>query len=167
MMNEQATNRAIERYADMVRRICVVYLKNKEDTEDIFQEVFLKYLLRQEDFQSHAHEKAWLIRVTINSCKDLLKSFFRKRVYRVDSMNEIEKEPGYAPPRAENNDREALDAVLSLPEKYRQVIYLQYYEGYAVTEIAKILNKNENTIYTWSSRAKQRLRKILGGELNE
>ena len=79
MRSEQEVNRAIERYADTVRRLCVVHLKNEADAEDIFQNVFLKYALSTGDFESEEHERAWMIRVTINACKDLLKSFFRSR----------------------------------------------------------------------------------------
>lgn len=75
MRSEQEANRAIERYADTVRRICMIHLKNHADTEDIFQNVFLKYVLSTAVFESEEHEKAWFIRVTINACRDLLKSF--------------------------------------------------------------------------------------------
>lgn len=76
MRSNQEVNSAIERYADTVRRICFVHLKNYSDTEDIFQTVFLKYALSSAAFENEEHEKAWFIRVTINACKDLLKSFF-------------------------------------------------------------------------------------------
>lgn len=76
MRSEEEANRAIGRYADTVRRICMVHLKNESDTEDIFQTVFLKYVLHSAPFESEEHEKAWIIRVTINACKDLMKSFF-------------------------------------------------------------------------------------------
>ena len=76
MRSEEEANRAIEQYSDTVRRICFLHLKNEADTEDIFQTVFLKYVLSSAEFQSPEHEKAWLIRVTINACRDLLKSFF-------------------------------------------------------------------------------------------
>ena len=79
MQNEQEVNQAIDQYGDMVRRICLLHLKNISDAEDIFQEVFFKYALRTVPFESDAHEKAWLIRVAINACKDLRKSFFRSR----------------------------------------------------------------------------------------
>ena len=78
MRSESEVNRAVDLYADTIRRVCTVYLKNYADTEDIFQTVFLKYILSSVVFESDEHEKAWFIRVTINSCKDLLKSFFRK-----------------------------------------------------------------------------------------
>lgn len=75
MRSEYEANRAIEQYADTVRRLCMIYLKNDADTEDIFQTVFMKYVLSSVVFENEEHEKAWFIRVTINACKDLLKSF--------------------------------------------------------------------------------------------
>ena len=78
MRSEEEVNAAVERYSDTIRRICMIYLKNYADTEDIFQTVFLKYILSEDAFENGEHEKAWFIRVTINACKDLLKNFFRK-----------------------------------------------------------------------------------------
>ena len=157
MRSEQEVNRAIERYADTVRRICMLHLKNRADTEDIFQTVFLKYLLHTAPFADDEHEKAWLIRVTINACRDLLRSFFRSRTVPLDAVAEQAAE---LPP----DHREVLDAVLSLPQKYKDVVYLHYYEGYAAPEIGRILGKNVNTVYTLLNRAKQQLREKLGGE---
>ena len=84
MRSEDEAERAIDLYSDTVRRICMVHLKNYSDTEDIFQTVFLKYVLHSEPFESEAHERAWIIRVTINACKDLLKSFFRANTVPLD-----------------------------------------------------------------------------------
>lgn len=157
MKTETAAKEAIEKYADTVRRICFVHLKNHHDVEDIFQEVFLKYVLSDIRFESDAHEKAWLIRVAVNASKDLLKSFFRRKV---SSIDDLVVEPAYI----EEDNREVLEAVLQLPDKYKDVVYLFYYEGYSAVEIAKILKKNENTIYTWLARARQELKQALGGE---
>jgi RNA polymerase sigma-70 factor (ECF subfamily) len=156
MRSEQEANLAIEKYADTVRRICFVHLKNYHDTEDVFQDVFLKYILHDADFQSDSHERAWLIRVSINACKDRLKSFFRKKSMSID---ELVTEPS----AIDGGRRELLDAVLRLPSKFKDVIYLFYFEGYSAVEIAAILQRNENTIYTWLSRAKSQLRIDLGG----
>ena len=123
MRCEEEVNRAIEKYADTVRRICIVHLKNNADTEDIFQTVFLKYVLSSVSFESEEHEKAWFICVTVNACKDLLKSFFRSRTV---SLDELVEKPSQMP----QDNREVLEAVLELPAKYRDVVYLYYYEEY-------------------------------------
>ena len=157
MKSEQEATLALEEYADMVRRICFVHLKNYHDVEDVFQEVFMKYILRIEPFDSKTHEKAWMVRVTVNACKDNLKNFFRKKVTSIDAL---EMEPTYT----NDESRGILEAVLKLPSKYKDVVYLYYYEGYTAVEIAGILERKENTIYTWLSRAKEQLRNILGGE---
>ena len=160
MRSEQEVDRAIQRYADTVRRICLVHLKNYADTEDIFQTVFLKYALSSVSFAGDEHEKAWFIRVTINACKDLLKSFFRSRT---GSLEELMEQPAELPP----DHREVLEAVLSLPAKYRDAVYLHYYESYTAPEIGKLLGKNVNTVYTLLTRAKQLLREKLGGDGDE
>ena len=157
MRSEEEANRAIGRYADTVRRICMVHLKNESDTEDIFQTVFLKYVLHSAPFESEEHEKAWIIRVTINACKDLLRSFFRSRTVSLDDLLE-------QPDQVPEDHREVLEAVLALPDKYRDVVYLHYYEGYTAPEIGTILHKNPNTVYTLLTRARDELRKMLGGE---
>lgn len=160
MRSQQQANNAIEKYADTVRRICMVHLKNEADTEDIFQTVFLKYLLSSVVFENDEHEKAWLIRVTINACKDLLKSFFRSKTV---SLEEVLEQP--AAPNQEYHD--VMKAVLSLPKKYRDAIYLYYYEGYSAAQTGKILHKNQNTVYTLLNRAKKQLRQTLGGDMDE
>lgn len=153
-------NLAVERYADTVKRLCMVHLKNTADTEDIFQTVFLKYALSSAEFESREHEKAWFIRVTINACKDLLKSFFRSRTVSLDELAEL-------PAEMSDDNREVLEAVLSLPDKYKEVVYLHYYEDYTAPEIGKILGKNVNTVYTLLNRARQMLREKLGGDGDE
>ena len=157
MRSEQEANRAIERYADTVRRICMIHLKNHADTEDIFQNVFLKYVLSTTVFESEEHEKAWFIRVTINACRDLLKSFFRSRTVSLDTLLD-------QPAKLTQQDHTVLEAVLALPPKYRDVVYLHYYEGYTAPQIGQIHKKNVNTIYTLLTRAKQALRETLGGD---
>jgi len=160
MRSEQEVNSAIERYAGTVRRLCTVYLKNDTDTEDIFQTVFLKYVLSSVSFESDEHEKAWFIRVTINACKDLLKSFFRSRTV---PLGELLEQPAAIPP----DNREVLEAVLSLPQRYRDVVYLHYFEDYTAPEISRILGKNVNTIYTLLTRSKRLLREKLGEDGDE
>ncbi len=160
MRSEQEVNRAIERHADTVRRLCMIHLKNYADTEDIFQTVFLKYVLSSVSFENEEHERAWFIRVTINACKDLLKNFFRSHTVSIEEVLE-------QPAEIEQDHREVLEAVLSLPARYRDVVYLYYYEEYTAPQIGRILGKNVNTIYTLLNRAKKILREKLGGDADE
>ena len=157
MKSEEDLSRVMEAYADMVRRICFLHLKNKYDTEDVFQNVYLKYLLYDKPFESREHEKAWFARVAINACTAHLRYAARRKWVPLDMIEE-EREV------LDDMSSEVLEAVLSLPEKYRNVIYLHYYEDYPAVEIARILGKKENTVYSWLSRARELLRERLGGE---
>ena len=158
MRSEKEAERAIEQYADMIQRLCMIHLKNKADTEDIFQTVFMKYVLSSHAFESQEHEKAWFIRVTINACRDLLKSFFHRRTISLEELSQQQ------PAQMSQDSFDVLEAVWSLPPKYRDVVYLHYYEEYTAPEIGQILGKNVNTIYTLLHRSKQMLREKLGGD---
>ncbi|MGI6011369.1 MAG: RNA polymerase sigma factor [Ruminococcus sp.] len=157
MRSEQEVNRAIDQYADTVKRLCMIHLKNYADTEDIFQTVFLKYALTSFSFENPEHEKAWFIRVTLNACKDLLRNVFRSRTV---SLDKLLTQPSPLP----EDNRDILEAVLSLPQKYREVVYLHFYEGYTAPQISRILKKNTNTVYTLLTRSKQMLKEKLGGD---
>lgn len=157
MRSEQEISRALELYSNMIRRICFYHLKDSADTEDVFQNVFLKYLLYDGDFANREHEKAWFIRVSINACKDHLKSLFR---HSTVSLETLTKEAIHIEP----DHREVLEAVLSLPSKYKDAIYLHYYEGYSASEIAAIINSKENTVYSLLSRGRSLLKEKLGGD---
>lgn len=159
MRSEQEVSNAIDQYSDTVLRLCTVYLKNSDDTQDIFQNVFLKYALYPKPFESPEHEKAWVIRVTINACKDLLKSFFYSRTISLEELTSVA--PEITPERYL-----VMEAVWSLPRQYREVIYLHFYEGYTAPEIAGILKQNPNTVYTRLRKAKELLKEALGGVLN-
>jgi len=157
MRSENEIYQAIEQYSDMIRRLCMIHLKNYHDTQDIFQTVFLKYALSSVVFENPQHEKAWFIRVTINACKDLLKNFFRTHVISIDEVSKQLFE-------LSSDNIDVLEAVRSLPPKYKNVVYLHYYEGYTAPEIANILHKNVNTIYTYLTRSKKVLYEKLGGD---
>jgi len=157
VLSDAAMRQAISKHGNRVRRICMLHLKNYADVEDIFQNVFLKYALMDGAFENYNHEKAWIIRVTLNECRDLLKSYYRKHRSAIpleDLIDTVDIQPDY---------KELLQAVLSLPVKYKNVIYLYYYEGYSVDEISRILRRNVNTVYTHLTRARNILRKELEG----
>ncbi|MEG0276574.1 MAG: sigma-70 family RNA polymerase sigma factor [Coprobacillus sp.] len=156
MKTEKELEEAIELYADMVRKICFIHMKQECDVDDVFQTVFFKYA-NASSFQTPEHEKAWLIRVTINACKDSLNTWFKRNALLQDDFDNLYSDNIV-------KDSPVLNAVMTLPSKYRDVIYLYYYEGYKINEIAKILNKKENTIHTWMKRAKEKLKDIIGGD---
>jgi RNA polymerase sigma-70 factor (ECF subfamily) len=150
---EANIERAIEEYSDMVYRIALTRTKTLENAEDIFQEVFLKYGEKSPKFKNKEHEKAWLIRVTINLTKNFYNSSWNKRVVNLDENLEFESK----------EETEVFSVVCNLPQNYRTVIYLMYYEGYKVKEIAKIMKKQEGTIKTWAFRARKVLKENLKG----
>ncbi len=161
MRDEQDFKLTITNYADTVNRICLVYLKNTADTEDIFQNVFLKYYNSSAHFQDEEHKKAWLIRVTINECKNLLKNFFRK------NSVPIAKIAAQATDGQFDENYYVIEAVLKLKEKYKTAIFLHYYEGYSAIEIGQMLGKNVNTVYSLLARGRAELKSVLGGDEHE
>ncbi|WP_283673654.1 RNA polymerase sigma factor [Butyricicoccus sp. Marseille-Q5471] len=151
--------RLVSTYSDLILRLSYTYLKNTHDAQDICQTVFLKLLTGETSFDSAAHEKAWVIRTTANACKDLLRNVFRSRTVGLEAVAEVS-----AP---ERGDSAVLDAVMVLPQKYREAVYLHYYEGYAIREIAGMLGRSEAAVTTHLARGRDKLRKALGGELYE
>lgn len=158
-IDETEAERLVEAYSDMILRLSYTYLKSTQDAEDICQTVFLKLLASGKSFDSPEHEKAWIVRTAINACKDELRAFRRKAV-ALDSLSET------AAPPVPTSD--TLDAVMDLPQKYREAVYLFYYEGYSIREIAKLLHRSEAAVSAHLSRGRKQLYdKILGGETNE
>lgn len=155
---ENNIRKVIDAYGETVYKIAFSYCKCHADAEDIYQEVFLKYFQHGELFENGIHEKAWLIRVTINCSKSFLRSSWHKRIIPLtdnqEEMVSMEK----------NND--LLNAVLELPVKYREVIHLYYYEGYSTKEIASLLKRRETTIRTQLQRGRDILRLELKEDLS-
>ena len=144
----------IEKYSDMVYRLALTRTKSKENSEDVYQEVFLRLSKKLPNFENEEHEKAWLIRVTINCSKNLLNTGFFK--YTTDMKEEI--------PFETKERHDIYYAVQELPLKYRTIIHLYYYENYKINEISKLLKTNDNTIKTRLARAREKLKeKIEGG----
>lgn len=147
-----------ERHFPMVYRVSFSYLKNRADAEDAASEVFARLLGKQPAFANAEHEKAWLIRVTVNVCKDSLRSWQRRRAY-MDYGVDAEL-PGV--PSFEMD--ETLQALLELPPRYKDVLYLYYYEGYTTREIAQILNKPHSTVRGQLREAREKLKGVLQDE---
>lgn len=138
-------------YADTIFRIAFNYCKNREDSNDIVQNVLLKYYKSDKDFQSEEHIKHWLIRVAINESKKLLISPFKKKVIPIDEVREnIVFE--------QKEESDLYYAVMKLGVKYRIIVYMYYYEDFSVNEIAEFLNENPSTVRTRLSRARNKLK---------
>ena len=146
---------AVERYQNTVYRTALHALGSPQDADDAAQEVFLRLFNSRDDFEGEEHLRRWLLRVTVNYCRDLLRSPWRKR--RV-SWEEVPEIPVFDRPEQEALYRE----VMALPEKYRTVLYLFYYEELSVREIGSLLGLTVSAVTTRLSRAKQRLKERLG-----
>lgn len=157
-MNKERVTYFIDKYGNMVLRLAVSYLKNKQDAEDIVQNVFLTLCEKDLVFENAEHEKAYIIRMTINACKNKFKLFWNKKVC---SISEI-VEQGYSDEY--NTGSAVFTAVMNLPTKFRLVIHLYYYEGYKTSEIASLLHKNEATVRSDLYRAREQLKIMLKEE---
>lgn len=140
-------------------RIAVQHTGNHVEAEDIVQDTFLKLLETGKQFSAHKDAKAFLIRMTINRCLDYLKSARRTRNISLteETAQQLSDNGGFV----SEDTRALLDAVQTLRPEYRNVIYLYYYEGYSVREIAALLKKRENTVSSWLTRARKHLKEVL------
>lgn len=159
MFTDEQYTCLVKKYIDMVFRVALNYLKNRSDAEDICQNVFLKLLTQKKPFDSEEHIRSWLIRVTINECKNVLRSPWHRR----ESIDD------HTPKLVFTKDGrgEMFYAVMELPVHYRVPLYLHYYEGYSTQEIAKILSVPKNTVCTRLRRARLLLREQLEEVTNE
>ena len=151
LTQEQRTSE-VQRWGDMVWRLALARTASVPDAEDVFQEVFLRYFHHEDRFESDEHRKAWLLRCTINRCKSVAASPWRRRTVPLETAEEVGVEDDY---------REVYAAVLSLPAKYRAVIHLHYFEGLSVAEIAAALQSTEGTVKSQLSRGRALLRDML------
>lgn len=148
-------NDVIDEYADMVYKLAYSNMKNKSDAEDVFQDVFLKYIRKKPHFYDEEHAKAWFIRVTINCCKDIWKSSWNRRIQPLDdNVLSIVK--------SEVEEENILEEFLSqLSPKYHTVIHLFYYEDMSISEISKALKRNESTVRMQLTRARRMLKEFI------
>ena len=154
MLNVQTEKQYIEiveKYADMIYRIAYQKVLNRYDAEDIVQDVFVKLLSNKSYFRDEEHMKAWLIRVTINLCINYNKSLAKQKTVSVEQLDIpfTQQETG------------VLEELYLLPEDERNILYLYYYEGYKIREIAKILRQKQNTINSKLTRARNKLKRIM------
>lgn len=156
MSAQDEAKRLVETYTSLIMRIGYTYLKSVDDAEDICQETLFKLVERREPFAGEEHERAWVVRVTINACKNMLDSAARRRSVDLDAVEE--------PVAREVLRHPVLDAVCELPEAYREVIVLHYSEGYKIREIAQMTGKTRHAVAKNLSRAREMLRAALGDD---
>ena len=149
-----AATRAVMRYSADLVRLAYSYLLSRADAQDAVQDAFVVYLKRAPQFESEEKEKAWLMQVTANRCKNMLRSPWHKNRAPID-----EEMP------ADEDSREVILALGRLPKKYRMCVHLHYYESYSLNEIAGLLGTKPATVGTWLSRARALLKQELGGDL--
>lgn len=153
---------AMKQHADTVWRVCMLHFREHQDAQDAFQNAFIKYALADDArFNGEEHRKAWLIRTASNACKDLLRASSR-RLSRREAAERLEtvavEDPSSQPGSFESD---VVDAMRGLDDPPRTPLYLFLYEGYTAPEIAELLNAPVNTVYTWISRGKAVLRRLL------
>lgn len=148
-----------ERHHMTVYRVCFAYMKNPVDTEDAVQETFFRLISKNPKLESEEHEKAWLIRTATNICKDGLKNWWRRNE-NIDDHLELQTEDTM-------KIDDVFQAVMALPDKYKTVIYLYYYEGYDSAEIAGILKKPKSTVRNHLHEARKLLKERLGEYIYE
>ena len=149
------TKSAVERYGAMVYRLAYAQLRSRQDADDVFQEVFLRYHRAAPPCESETHRKAWLLRVTANCAKSLAASPWKRRSVPLEDV--------YAYDQPEESGLD--DALSRLPPKYRAVIHLYYYEGYDTEETARILGRKHSTVRAQLTRARQTLARLLKEDL--
>lgn len=157
---EHDFQRVVEQYATTLYRLAFSYCGNRPDAEDVLQEVFLKYLCCGLSFEAEEKRRSWLMTVTANQCRDLLRSAWRRRRQSLSDLPELP-----APEPEDYSDVEA--ALAALAPKYRGIVFLFYYEGYSTKQIAQALGLNESTVRTRLERARKHLKHHLGGTEHE
>lgn len=152
---DSEAERLVRTYADLILRLSYTYLKSTHDAEDICQNVLIKLLQGGQTFENAEHERAWVARTTANACKDVLRSGQRRTSVALDAAAEA------VAPEAPDDD--VLDAVMALPQAYREALYLHYYEGYTAREIAQMTGRTEDAVAAHLSRGRAKLRTALEG----
>lgn len=155
MSDDERLCRAMDKYGDMLFRYCLISLRSHTDAEDIVQETFLTYYKKAPKFSDGGHEKAWLLTVAANKCRDVHR--FRKR--HMTESEELLND--YA---AKEEDKRILEALLEVPEKFRQPLSLHYIEGFKVSEISDIMNISQSAVKMRLSKGRKLLEEIYRKE---
>lgn len=148
MLKDGCAREAVEKYGDVLYRLCLIMLRNTADAEDAVQETFIRYIQKSPDFADNEHEKAWLITVATNKCKDMLRYRSRHFTESEELLNSC---------ALEKEDSGILDALMELKDKYRIILTLHYVEGYKVEEIAELTGISPSAVKMRLSRGRKLL----------
>ena len=151
----------IDRYSDMLYKICFLILKNEQDTKDVLQETFLIYYTKQPKLESEEHKKAWLIKVSQNKCKEFLRFHKRHAAIPLEDMEETL----VITDGMNTNDKEILSIIWDLDYKLKSVVILHYIEGYTVNEVASLLKTSPSAVKKRLQRAREKLSVKFKGEV--
>lgn len=146
---------AVIKYSDTLYKVCIVILCNEQDAQDAIQDTFCRYLEKKPQFRDEEHEKAWLIRVATNICRDMIRFRLRHPMVDIDEVENILVAP---------EQKETLKELFALPVKQKTVIYLHYVEGYHIKEIADILGITEGAVKTRLLRGREQMRNAVSME---
>lgn len=147
--------RVVHTYGNMLFRLCLITLGSASDAEDVIQETMITYLRKKPEFKDEEHEKAWLITVATNKCKDLLRFRVRHPMIDLEQIQEF---------AAEDSDSGILEALMTLPEKFRIVLILYYVEEYRIEEIAKVIGKTPSAVKMRLQKGRSLLGKVYRKE---
>jgi RNA polymerase sigma-70 factor (ECF subfamily) len=162
----ETIRRLMEQYGNDVLRTAFMYLRDRQRAEDVFQEVFIKAFRKYDDFRGESSEKTWLIKITINMCRDILRSSWLKRVITGGSIGPKGAVSGIEDRYIRKDEnRQIFEEVLSLPPVFREAVIMYYYHGYDTSEISSILGVREGTVRSRLHRAREMLRSKLEGRL--
>ncbi len=145
-------------YGNMLFKLCMVILCNKEDAEDVVQDTFAKYLQKHPDFRGAEHEKAWFIKVATNGSRDKRRYRFFKKTVCLDEIEAYAQTP---------EQSQVLEQLMALSPKYKTILYLHYIEGYKIKEIADILGMKDTTVKVALYRGREQLKMELRKELTQ
>ncbi|HJA29398.1 MAG TPA: sigma-70 family RNA polymerase sigma factor [Candidatus Olsenella pullicola] len=159
--------RLVRDYADLVLRVCYTYLRSTADAEDVCQDTLVKLICHEEPFRDPGHERAWVVRVAANACKNLLRDRGAHPEVALDAVAEPVAPRESGEDGILRRDERVLAAVMALPLPQREAVYLHYYEGYPTREVARIVGATDAAVRQRLSRARARLREDLKGDYDD
>jgi RNA polymerase sigma-70 factor (ECF subfamily) len=163
MTNE--ITRLVEEYGNDVLRIATVILKSKELAEDVYQETFLRVVRSYSNYRGESSEKTWIISIAVNICRDYMRSAWKRRVVVTDVfLNSSSEDDTEDIIEKRNEKRVLLNAIMKLPDKYREIIHLHYYQEMGINDISKVLKIPGGTVKSRLFKARALLHDMIGGE---